>query len=441
MSLMSQIQHKKEATSGQFDSKKLFEENMKYYVFNAILFTIVMNLYKPFLVNYLKLVGGNANHISFMDSVPGLVAVFTILPGTIIINMLADKQKATAIIMSLSRMMLLLFACIPFLPSALRPWMLVVLVGLRYLPESLSVSGLQSFTAEVFKPEQRTEAITTSKSYGMLIQVMVSAVTGIVITYLPKTPEQKMMAYQVFFIAAFLIGLIEVYTFMMLRKVAKDTSTESNRKAMTPRERFIEVAGVMKQIFTFNKTKRYWIFVLCSLTFHFGWQMGWSLFAIKQVEVLGATEVWRAAIYAAGSIVGFFTYRMWNVFIQKHGNSRTAFITILGMASNAFFVAISPNLIIMITLSTISGIFTSGTVTVLLNILLEVTPEDNRMVYVGLYNTIINISLCVSPLVGLAIYRATDVFVALIAVVGFRAIGGLTFYLRYRGEKKKAMSY
>lgn len=403
---------------------KYQEENLHYYIYNIVAFTIMMNLFKPFMVTYLKALGGGDFHISLLNALPGLVAIFTIIPGSLILNSVYNKQKATAIFTFVSRLSILLFALVPFAPLYIQPLLFTVLVGIRHFPESLSIAGNQSFVADAFLPQKRTHAITTSRSYAMFIQIIVAGLTGVLLTYLPKNQQQELWTYQVFFILAFLVGVYEVYNFMKLKTMEQ------------PQEKKSITIKAYKEVFNFKENKTYWIFILCSLVFHFGWQMGWPLFSIKQVQKLEANELWLALFFCASSIVGLFTYRLWNKWIARYGNNKVAFIATLGMSLNALCVAISPDLPTMLVLSTVSGIFTSGTVTVLLNILLEVTPNENRILYVGLYNTFINISLFISPFVGHYILNQTNIFIALLVVVGIRAIGGLTFFIRYRYTKK-----
>lgn len=406
------------------------QDNLHFYIHNIVAFTIMTNLFKPFMVTYLKTLGGGELHITLLNSLPGLVAIFTIIPGSLILNTVGNKQKATALFTLFSRSILLFFALVPFAPLVLQPFLFAILVGIRNFPESLSIAGNQSFTAEAFVAKERTNAITTSRSYSMLIQIAVASTTGVILNFLPQTPSEKLLTYQVFFGLAFVVGGYEVYQFMKMKPVVQN---REEKRQLT----FTSFKEVFADIFRIKTHKKYWGFLLCSLIFHFGWQMGWPLFSIKQVEYLGAGELWIAAFFGASSLMSFFTYRMWNKWINRYGADKVAFIVTFGMSLNALCVAISPNLPVMMALSTVSGIFTSGTVTVLLNILLEVTPDRDRIIYVGVYNTILNISLFISPFIGHWVLTQTSIFTALLVVVMFRVVGGTAFLLRYKHIQKQ----
>ena len=68
--------------------------------------------------------------------------------------------------------------------------------------------------------------------------------------------------------------------------------------------------------------------------------------------------------------------------------------------------------------------------------MLEVTPSENRMIYVGYYNTLTNITMAISPIVGLYFLSNYSIIVALVVTAVFRLIGGVAFYIRERTERK-----
>jgi predicted MFS family arabinose efflux permease len=84
----------------------------------------------------------------------------------------------------------------------------------------------------------------------------------------------------------------------------------------------------------------------------------------------------------------------------------------------------------MALVAVITGIFTSGTLTVLLSGLLEVIPEQERVVYMGFYNTFVNLSLAVAPMVGHAFMSGRGIVYALYMTALFRLIGGIAFIFR-----------
>lgn len=392
-----------------------YEHNMRYYILNGIMFTIMLNLYKPFKVKFLERIGGTEFHISLLNSLPGLVAVFTIIPGTILFTRFKNKRRITSYFFIASRMFLLIFALIPLIPAEMQPMIFVICMALMNFPESISQSSLVSYVGEIFSRDERSTAISNCKRLSIPIQIIVVIITGKILSDIPSNEQQRMLIYQGFFVLAFLIGMLEIWYFLKLQSKVEVVVKKLNFKK------------TFKKI---SKDTKFWGFVVCSLTFHFGWQMGWPLFSIYQIDYLGADEMWLGAITISSSITLFIGYKFWNKKIIKYGNSLIVILATSGMAANSFCVAISPNLYYIVLFSLVSGFFTSGTVTVLFNLLLEVTPEDDRVLYVGMYNIILNISLFISPIVGHLLLKNFGMFWALICVSLLRLLGGGTFLVR-----------
>lgn len=158
--------------------------------------------------------------------------------------------------------------------------------------------------------------------------------------------------------------------------------------------------------------------------------MGWPLFSIYQIEYLGADEWWLTLLTVSSSIIMFFSFGYWKNLIHKKGNSYVMSTTTLGMAATPILFALSPNLYIITITGLITGFFTAGTITVLLTALLEVTPDKNRLLYIGVHVTLTNITLFLAPLLGDFILNHTNIYLALCATAFFRLIGSIAFFIR-----------
>ncbi len=108
----------------------------------------------------------------------------------------------------------------------------------------------------------------------------------------------------------------------------------------------------------------------------------------------------------------------------------------MGMALTPLLYIVSKNLIVMSIVAVATGIFTSGTLTVLLSGLLEVLPSKERTVYMGFYNTFINLSLAIAPMVGHAFMQGKGIIFALYMTAIFRLFGGIAFIIRSKHIKR-----
>lgn len=371
-------------------------------------------------MKFLERIGGNEFHISLINSTKGIIMIFTALPAAFIINKIIDKQKATAnMVLAMALIVFSLFF-IPLLPANYQVISFIIILTLLMVPISFFNISYQNITGEIF-PDRRARVLAKRSIYTIIFTTIVTITSGIIFRYLAQDNAQFILIYRIFYALAFVFGLLAFFSLKRL-----------NYTPAKPKE-LMAFKGSFKKVF---KNKRYAKFVLSSTIFHFGWQMGWPLFAIYTIKTLGADEFWLAIISVGSAIVMLFAHRMWPRLIEKYGNEKIAYICTFGMALTPIFYAISKSLPVLVIFSTSSGLFTAGTITVLFSDMLAVIPEKNRVIYVGYYNVLTNVTLAISPLIGHYFYELKGIVFALIMTSIFRFIGGVSFMIRERSERK-----
>lgn len=405
--------------------KMLREKNFKNFIYYGIFLTASINLFMPFIGKFIYRVGGTDKHIALYKSLPGIIAVFTTLIGIIFINYSRNKKKAMIRFIFASRLIVLVMAAVPFLPKIYQPIALVILVTIRYLPESIGNTAVQSYIGDVFVSNDRAAAISLKNRYSVFAQLTLSLIMFFVLRFLPGDNNTMILFYQCIFVLSFLVAIFEIISFRKLEEEKIDTEVTKDKKSLF-------------EAFKFSKEKSgFYTFIICSLLFHFGWQMGWPLFEIYQLKFLGATESWIIIFGVISSIVMFFGYKFWNKQIHEHGNKKIIAVATSGMALTPVLFALSPNLYVLAGANVITGFFTSGTVTVLLSAMLEEVPEKNRMIYVGIHATLTSITLTFAPFVGKYFYELYSIKTALVICGGFRLLGSVSFYIKNSCESKR----
>lgn len=399
--------------------QKRKELNLRYFILSGVFYTIMLNLYNPFAVKFLERLGGDSFHISLLSSLPGMMGIISSLPGAIYMIKRNNKSMKTHMIefTAMSRFLILGFALMPFVPASIAPWLFVIIFAIKNLPESISQTAFQGFTGDLFDDDFRSTAISLRNKLGTPIAIVISLLAGYIFRAFPRNDSERLTYYQVFFIASMIFGIFEIISFMKIKEPINKIPSGT-----------INIKAVFKEM---RNQKKFISFTMSSLLFYFAWQMGWPLINIYEVVNLGADELWLSLIFVVTSIASYIGYGYWNKMIQKRGNAIVVSITTLGMAFNPVLLAICPNLYWVCAISSITGFFTAGNVTVLLNALLEAIPQENRVVYVGTYNTLINISLMISPIVAHGVLKLTGIFWALIIVSVIRLIGSFVFYMNY----------
>ncbi|MDT8336364.1 MAG: MFS transporter, partial [Candidatus Izemoplasmatales bacterium] len=309
---------------------------------------------------------------------------------------------------------------IPMLPTNYQVFSFIVILTLLMIPISIYNISYQNITADIF-PMRRARILSKRSIYTIIFTTTITITSGLIFRYFAQENSEYIKIYRIFYIMAFVFGLIAFFVFKKLYYVPVETKEP------------IKFKGSFKKVF---KNKRFTKFVLSSTIFHFGWQMGWPLFSIYTIKTLGADEFWLSLITVGSAIVMLLSLRIWPRLIEKYGNEKIAYICTFGMAITPILYVISNSLFVLVIFSSLSGIFTSGTITVLFIDMLEVVPEKNRIIYVGYYNVLTNITLAISPLVGHYFYNNLGIVYALIITSAFRLLGGLAFMIRERSERK-----
>jgi len=403
--------------------------NVWVFILYGLLFDTAANLWRPFALPFLNRLVGQEIHITLLNSLPGAVAAIVLLPGALLFRKFANQKKATAAFILISRALILVLALIPTLPAYMRPMFFVLMLGLMNCPDALSQTSLQSFLGSVFNGNMRGQAIALRTKFGQAIIPVVSIVTGLVITFVPRTEEQRMMLYQGFFIIAFLEGVLEVRMFMKL-KVEERPPLENAPEPPRKREIFRTIV----------RDKRFRLFFFPAIFFVFTWQAGWSLFNFHQITVLQATELWFAIFALASGISAFISGSFWQKWLRKYGNNTIFVISGLLLAANTIMTPFVPNVQIMAVISLFTGFSAIGINTALLNGVLEATPDENRMVYLAFYNTIVNVSLFIAPFFALLLFTIWGNATALFIISGFRILStGVVWWVHRKTKAKQTV--
>lgn len=397
--------------------------NFRLFILSGIFSTIMLNLYNPFIVKFLQRMGGNEFHISLLDSLPGLLGIMSSLPGAVYITLRSRKstKKHMTAFMAVSRLTVASLAIAVFFPQDIAPWLIVFIVAFRSLPESIAAIAYQSFNGELFEDDFRSTAISMRSKLSVPVAIAVSLLSGYILRAIPGSESERLIYYQVFFVLSVFFGFLETFSFVIMKDPA-------GKK----KETVIDIKRIFTEI---RKDKKFIRFTAVSLIFYAGWQMGLPLFNIYQVVNLKADEFWLSILYVFTSLGSFSGYNFWNRMIQKRGNALAAAITSLGIAISPMLLAVTPNTYWAAALFFASGYFYAGSNTVLLNYLLESTPQENRVVYIGVYKTLVNISLMVSPIISHRILTLTGIFYTLFIVGFIRMVSSILFYKNHRRDR------
>lgn len=409
---------------------RLDQSNQSINIYNGIALAIAANLVNPYFAKFAGRLGATDFELAYLNSLPAFISLFALIPGAIFIDLFGNKLKSTAGIMLFHKFFYLLFAAVPLIKGVSQPWIFILLIGLMNLPGSIYAMGYQSCVGDLFSPRERGIAMGRRNRFSDIFRLSITFFSGVLLS-IPKTNTSIIIMYQVFFIISFVFGLLEVYTFTRFKDEGAHT---------TPKQfhRIIETLVSSLKYTVTNKV--FYRFMICSLIFHFGWQMGWPLFNIYMINKLGANEAWLSAVSIAGGVASILTATKWAKFSDKHGNGLAVVIATFGMGITPFLYVLSESLIMLVLFNILIGFSITGTTLVLFNLLLEATPTQNRTTIISIYNTLIAISATIAPIFGVWVMSRTSLDLALISTGIMRFIGCLAFAYVFIIKRDKILS-
>ncbi|MEN6313938.1 MAG: MFS transporter [Clostridiaceae bacterium] len=404
-----------------------------FLIFEGIVYTMVFNLYNPFIQMFGKRLGAGDVHIALLNAAPPLVAVFVLIPFGILIERINRKKQTVLLLLLINSLFYAAIAFIPSIPHQAKVLAYVALIGLMNCPGSLYLTTWQSYFADNFKGSYANRVYSVRSKYGTFFGLLTVLVTGILLTAIPHSDEERLFMYQIFYGVCFVLTLLQVFLFS---KVYDHDEYHLHAGYTDNIPATAKTEDTAKTSHSFGKAelaemlvnKPFLIFCLCGFAFHLAWQMGWPLFFIYNANYAGLNEFQISLINVASSLAQFLSYTLWNRLIDKKGSSLMIIPGALGLALTPFGFMTLVSFPLILFINTFSGFFMACFNLTLFSNLLETLPARSKTVYISVFNTLTNITGFVAPMIGVWIYNRTNIYMAL-TIVGIVRITATMLYV------------
>ena len=361
--------------------------NARCNVMNAAYSAVALNLFTPFVKKMAIEMGANNLQLGYLSSWPSAASVVAVMGAAAAVARAKNKKRLIAAIFLLGRAAALGAAVVPWLPPATHVWALIFFWVLASFPQSAAGTVLQSFIADVFPEGERVRALASRQSWTTGVGMVVALGAGLLLDDVFPNP----LGYQILFAVSFLFALIEVYYLMRMEAPAEPPA----RPARGPQP----VRGLKNYIAVFQH-KPFARFMAASLLFHFTWQMAWPLFDRFQITDLGADNTWLVILSVINSLVGVLTYPIWARMAERFGNLNMMSVAAVMMAAAPILNAVLYTIQQVALINFFTGISVAGITLVLMNSLLEVSPDEGRPLYLAVHAALISVSATIAPMVG-----------------------------------------
>ncbi len=402
-----------------FRNKLNFDNKALFIILEGIAYTVVLNIYNPFILMFAKRMGAGDFHIALLNSLPPLIAVFVLIPCSILIEKANRKKSTTRLMILLNSIFYFFIAFVPFIPGQIKIIIYILLIGFMNWPGSLYITTWQSFFADTFSGSDANHVYSLRSKYSAFFGLLAALFSGLILTEIPRNDSQRLVIYQAFYIACFAISLLQLYFLSRVRQKPAEAADKSQTATVAFK------LSSFKEIF---HNKGFMIFCLCTFLFHLSWQMGWPLFFLYNVDYAGLNEFQLGMISVVAGVTSFFSYSVWSKFIEKKGTRFVIIFGALGLALNPLFFTSLLSFYAIILVNVLAGFSGAGFTYTLFCSLLETLPEDKKTLYISLFNTFINVSGFISPFIGVWLYKMSGIYAAMF-IIGMLRFMASSFYI------------
>ncbi len=388
--------------------------NEKISIRNGSYAIVGLNIVSSFAPLFLlRALHANAEEVALYNALPALMTIIATYFGAMWMNYVASKKWFCIYATTGARTFYALIAISPFLFHVpLIAAVVVLLIAFMNIPQAFSNLSWQSLIGDLIPEDRRAPFFGKRNRVVTLFGMLATLIPGLI---LERFPAQSIPPYQFFFFVTVITSFFEVY--YLVRHI-EHTELPLQKRAFHLRPK--DFVGMFQN-------RRYVKFLMGSVIFNFGWQMAWPLFNLYQINTAGATAIWMSAFTVASQMSQILTFRFWSRFSLRFGNAITLAIVCFGMATTPILTILSTSMIYLTVLNFFTGAFVGGTNLLLLNYLLEVSPNEERTEYIAHYNIILGTVGFLAPQFGVLVLPLLHLELSMVLSTIIRVAGGAYF--------------
>ncbi|MDI9485225.1 MAG: MFS transporter [Bacillota bacterium] len=374
------------------------------------------NLAAPYLGLFALALGATPSQIGMLNAFPNFMGNILQIPAALFTERQKDKRILPIIGGILNRSSWLVMALLPFFAAPERRVPIVILLAtFRIIAANLGVPAWTALQADLIPKSIRGQYYANRNMVLNTCAVLATLLANFLLRL--SFP----ISYQVIFVVTTILGVISVYLFSQIAFEQSPPKEKANSKQsyLAKVKAFAGEIGVQKDFRNY---------VISAIVWNFGIHLASPLFVVYFVEDLGGSAGSWALFSAVNLSAMVLLQRYWGRLADFFGQKSVMMVSGLGIITLPLWWAIAPSTWFPFIIYVINGVFWGGYNLAAFNLLLEVTPDDNRSVYVGVYNTMMGVATAVGPLVGGFAAEVMDMRLIFLASALVRAVALYLFY-------------
>jgi len=387
--------------------------NLRYFWIDGLFAAISENFYLGFIALFALAYGASNIQIGVLVAVTNLLGMLALFPGARLVE--REGQRKKVVIWSagiFGRLTLLSLAFIPFLIA--RPGVaiaaIVLMEGLRSFMSNMANPGWTTLVADLVPKSMRGRFFASRNTAMGLAALLIAPLAGRMILTTNARLDSLFAGYQVIFIFAFLTGMISTFSFAQIKET---------KSANAPRRPHMR--GDLRRAVSRNPGFKG--LVISALVWNLALQLAAPFFNVYLVSAFQVTPLTigiLAAIFTFSSLIG---QRVFSRLVDRKGSFWVQAVTgmLIPLSPLAWALISAPWQVGII--NSFAGFLWAGYALSNFNLLLELTPDEQRPRAVALFQAAVLGSAIVGPLIGGFLADA----------VGFQFIFGLSSAGRFLG--------
>jgi MFS family permease len=377
------------------------QRNLRWFWFDGAFALGIDSIVNAYLILYAVALGASSAQIGLLGALSGFGAAVALLPGALLVERIGRRKEITlAGAGAVGRTAILLLALLPFgFQGQAAVYLFITLAVLRDTFGNLSLPAWTSLAADIVPVGQRGRYFA-SRNIAMTVTGMITAFLAGVIINRNGSPA----GYQLAFLLAFGCGAASWFCFSQIRDPAPAPRPRAVRPGSPP-----VLGGILAN-------RSFLALCLHSAVWNFSLNVAAPFFNIYLVHNLQASLIQVGILTAATSLAGLPALRVFGPLADRWGPRRIVLITslLIPLLPLAWIFVPSPWYVLAINLA--SGVLWSGFSMCILNLLLQISPCEERARFSAVHQIVVAVSLALGAALGGWV----------VTVFGFKAVFALS---------------
>jgi MFS family permease len=363
---------------------------LRYFWLDGLFATISENFYAGFVSLFALAYGASTGQVGWLASVGNLLGAVALFPGA---RMVERTGKRVPIVVwtggGISRIALLALACFPFLIK--KPGIAIALIiGLNGLRAFMGNFGNPAWTAIVadLVPGFMRGRYFANRNIAMGVAALVVApLAGWLINAVDGWQGMPFVGYQLVFFLAFASGMVATASF---GRIPEPPLAVLGAQKHQP--------GDLRR--AIKKSPGFLGFIVSAFIWNLALQVAGPFFNVYLVSRLHASTSTVGLLAGIASLFGLVGQRLFGRLLDYNGSFWVQRITglLIPVLPFSWIFVTSPWQVALINVA--SGLLWAGYNLSNFNLLLELSPDEQRLRAVALYQTVVFVSAVVGPLLG-----------------------------------------